>query len=128
MGLIRAEATGYRKIHVSKTLIMDLEARLAAIEDNQLRIIQLLTQKASSAEGNMSLKEAAEYVGYSPYHFRRLAVEQRLIPFTRPSRQQKGKLLFRKADLNRFLNQSTEPEQTVSQPGRKRISKNLRPW
>ena len=107
---------------------MDLEARLAAIEDNQIRIIHLLTQKASSAEGTMSLKEAAQYIGYSVHHFRRLAVEQRLIPFTRPSGQQKGKLLFRKADLNRFLDQSTEHEQTISQPGRKRKSKNLWLW
>ena len=67
-------------------MTMDLEARLAAIEDNQIRIIHLLTQKASSAEGTMSLKEAAQYIGYSVHHFRRLAVEQRLIPFTRPSR------------------------------------------
>ena len=107
---------------------MDLDARLAAIEDNQLRIIQLLTQKASSAGKNMSLKEAAEYVGYSPYHFRRLAVEQRIIPFTRPSGQQKGKLLFRKADLDRFLDGSTQLQQTISQPGRKRKSKDFRLW
>ena len=76
----------------------------------------------------MSLKDAAEYVGYSPDHFRRLAVEQRLIPFTRPSGQQKGKLLFRKTDLDRFLDGAVKFEQTISQPGRKRKSKNLHHW
>ena len=88
---------------------MDLDARLAAIENNQseilqaVGIIQLLIQGEQSPKGIMSLKDAAEYVGYSPDHFRRLAVEQRLIPFTRPSGQQKGKMLFRKADLDQFL-------------------------
>ena len=113
---------------------MSLEARLAAIENNQtvllqaVGIIQLLIQGEPPTKGTMSLKEAALYVGYSPYHFRRLAVEQHLIPFTRPSGQQKGKLLFRKIDLDRFLDGSTQLQQTISQPGRKRKSKDFRLW
>ena len=76
----------------------------------------------------MTLREAAEYVGYSPDHFRRLAVEQGIIPFSRPSGQQKGKLLFRKAALDRFLSESTNEKQPKSQPGRKRKSKEHRLW
>lgn len=63
-----------------------------------------------------------------PIDFRRLAVEQRLIPFSRPSGQQKGKILFQKADLDRFLDGAVKFEQTISQPGRKRKSKNLHQW
>jgi excisionase family DNA binding protein len=107
---------------------MDLEARLAAIENKQSQILHLLTHREPTTQRTMPLKEAAVYVGYSPDHFRRLAVEQRLIPFTRPSGQQKGKLLFRKADLDRFLDGSTQVEQTVSQPGRKRKSKDVHLW
>lgn len=113
---------------------MDLDARLAAIENNQseilqaVGILQLLIQGEQSPKGIMSLKDAAEYVGYSPDHFRRLAVEQRLIPFTRPSGQQKGKILFRKADLDQFLDGSKKLEQTISQPGRKRKSKSIHYW
>jgi len=113
---------------------MNLDARLAAIENNQSEILQvvdfirLLIQGEPTAKGTMSLKEAALYIGYSPDHFRRLAVEQRLIPFTRPSGQQKGKLLFRKVDLDRFLDGSTQLQQTISQPGRKRKSRNIPHW
>ena len=113
---------------------MDLEARLAAIENNQSELLQvvgcirLLIQREIPTKKTLSLKDAAEYVGYSPYHFRRLAVEQRLIPFTRPSGQQKGKLLFRKADLDRFLDGSAQIQQTISQPGRKRKSKDIPLW
>ena len=113
---------------------MDLEARLAAIENNQseilqaVGILQLLIQGEQPPKGIMSLKDAAKYVGYSPDHFRRLAVEQRLIPFTRPSEQQKGKLLFRKTDLDQFLGGSKKFEQTISQTGRKRKSKNIHCW
>lgn len=113
---------------------MDIDARLAAIENNQseilqaVGIIQLLIQGEQSPKGIMSLKDAAEYAGYSPDHFRRLAVEQRLIPFSRPSGQQKGKILFRKADLDRFLDGSKIFERTISQPGRKRKSKNIHSW
>ena len=113
---------------------MDIDARLAAIENNQseilqaVGIIQLLIQGEQTPKGIMSLKDAAEYVGYSPDHFRRLAVEQRLIPFTRPSGQQKGKLLFRKTDLDRFLDGAIKLEQKISQPGRKRKSRNLHQW
>ena len=113
---------------------MDLDSRLAAIENNQselfqvIEIIRLLIQKEHTPKGIMPLKDAAEYVGYSPDHFRRLAVEQRLIPFTRPSGQQKGKLLFRKTDLDRFLDGSAQIQQTISQPGRKRKSRNISHW
>ena len=113
---------------------MDLEARLAAIEHNQSELLQivgcirLLIQREMPGKETMSLKQAAGYVGYSPDHFRRLAVEQRLIPFTRPSGQQKGKLLFHKADLDRFLAGSIQTEQTASQPGRKRKSKTINFW
>ena len=107
---------------------MDIEARLAAIEETQNRILHLLVKKEPRTEGTMSLKEAAEYVGYSPDHFRRLAVEQRIIPFSRPSGQQKGKLLFRKTALDRFLSESTKEELANAQPVRKRRSKELRVW
>ena len=80
---------------------MDIDIRLAAIEESQKRIIDLLVNKTNSPSV-MSLKEAAKYVGFSPDHFRRLAVEQRIIPYSRPSEQQKGKLLFRKIDLDIF--------------------------
>lgn len=54
---------------------MDLEARLAAIENNQseilqaVGILQLLIQGEQSPKGIMSLKDAAEYAGYSPDRF-----------------------------------------------------------
>jgi excisionase family DNA binding protein len=105
---------------------MDLEARLAAIEEKQNRILDLLVNKETVIGRTLSLKEAAKYAGYSPDHFRRLAVEQHLIPFARPSGQQKGKLLFRKADLDRFLGE-TRDEQT-GQPGRRRKPKHIALW
>ncbi len=104
---------------------MDLNTRLAAIEETQNKILNLLTKNTSSPLEIMTLKEAAYYVGFSPDHFRRLAVEQRVIPFSRPSGQQKGKLLFRKSDLDNFLDKSTEGEIAVNQPGRKRKSKDV---
>jgi len=107
---------------------MDVEARLAAIEEMQNKILHLLAKKEPMAEGTMTLKEAAEYVGYSPDHFRRLAVEQHIIPFSRPSGHQKGKLLFRKSALDNFLRESTKEERTNAQPGRKRKSKEFRFW
>ncbi len=96
---------------------MDIETRLAAIEEKQNRILDLLAGKETSTGNTMTLKEAAQYAGYSPDHFRRLAVERRLIPFTRPSGQAKGKILFRKIDLDRFLG-GNDKEQTG--PGRRR--------
>ena len=96
---------------------MDIETRLAAIEEKQNRILDLLAGKEPSSGNTMTLKEAAQYAGYSPDHFRRLAVERRLIPFTRPSGQAKGKILFRKIDLDRFLG-GNDKEQTG--PGRRR--------
>ena len=103
---------------------MDIETRLAAIEEKQNRILDLLVGKEVAAGKTMSLKEAARYTGYSPDHFRRLAVEQHLIPFARPSGQQKGKILFRKADLDRFLSEGEQPKQ----PGRRRKSTNILLW
>lgn len=107
---------------------MDIETRLAAIEKTQRRILSLLVEKASTLSKNMSLKEAAEYVGFSPDHFRRMAVEQRIIPFSRPSGQQKGKLLFRKADLDSFLESSTKGGNVTKRAGRKRKSKKINFW
>lgn len=107
---------------------MNIDDRLAAIEDTQNKILSLLIKGAPSTLEIMTLKEAAEYVGFSPDHFRRLAVEQRSIPFSRPSGQQKGKLLFRKSDLDSFLDNSINKETTLSQPGRKRKSKDIHLW
>lgn len=105
---------------------MDLESRLAAIEEKQNQILNLLVNKEAAIGKTMTLKDAARYAGYSPDHFRRLAVEQRLIPFARPSGQQKGKILFRKTDLDRFLGE-TKDEQP-GPPGRRRKSKNIPLW
>ena len=105
---------------------MDIEARLAAIEEKQNRILDLLANREVATGKTMTLKEAAGYTGYSPDHFRRLAVEQHLIPFARPSGQQKGKILFRKADLDRFLGEAKDGQ--PGQPGRRRKSKNIQTW
>ena len=104
---------------------MDIEARLAAIEEKQNRILDLLVGRGAASQ-TMTLKEAAKYAGYSPDHFRRLAVEQHLIPFARPSGQQKGKILFRKADLDRFLGENKDGQ--PRHPGRRRKSKNVQIW
>lgn len=107
---------------------MDIESRLAAIEESQREILKLLSKGNNALPMTMGLKQAAAYAGYSPDHFRRLAVEQRIIPFSRPSGQQKGKLLFRKADLDKFLDSSTKGEKVLKQSGRKRKSKDIRLW
>ncbi len=107
---------------------MDIETRLAAIEETQARILGLLTKGASSSACTMTLKKAAEYVGFSPDHFRRLAVEQRIIPFARPSGQQKGKLLFRKADLDNFLNTAQKDANQPRPVGRRRKSPEVTIW
>ena len=107
---------------------MDLEARLAAIEANQEKILSLLVKNQSPAPVTMSLKEAAKYTGFSPDHFRRLAVEQRIIPFSRPSGQQKGKLIFRKSDIDSFLEKSLSETKTTKKAGRKRKSKTICLW
>ena len=109
---------------------MDLELRLAAIEETQARILSLLlkSEHAPPAAATMPLKKAAEYVGFSPDHFRRLAVEQRIIPFARPSGQQKGKLLFRKSDLDQFLEASKKGENQSKSAGRRRKSPEVRIW
>ena len=105
---------------------MDIEARLAAIEEKQNRILDLLANGEVATGKSMTLKEAANYTGYSPDHFRRLAVEQHLIPFARPSGQQKGKILFRKTDLDQFLGEAKDEQ--PKQPGRRRKSKNIHIW
>ncbi|WP_306549151.1 helix-turn-helix domain-containing protein [Desulfobulbus sp.] len=105
---------------------MDIEVRLAAIEEKQNQILDLLINKEVATGKAMTLKEAARYAGYSPDHFRRLAVEQHLIPFVRPSGQQKGKILFHKADLDRFLGEDNDKQ--PKQPGRRRKSKNIKIW
>jgi len=107
---------------------MDIETRLAAIEQAQSRILNLLIKGNAPSAGTMNLKEAAAYTGYSPDHFRRLAVEQRIVPYSRPSGQQKGKLLFRKADLDTFLDSARKQDSETGQPGRRRQSKNIRLW
>lgn len=106
---------------------MDLEARLAKIEKTQNRILGLL-EKNQATPSTMTLKEAAEYVGFSVDHFRRLSVEQHKLPFSRPSGQQKGKILFRKSDLDRFLERSMEGASSANPPGRRRMSKVFRTW
>ena len=106
---------------------MDLGARLAAIEEKQEQILSLLTSKPEQSSQILTLKEAAKYTGYSPDHFRRLAVEQHLIDFVRPSGQQKGKILFRKTDLDSFLGKASEAVQ-VGQVGRKRKSPKIALW
>lgn len=109
-------------------MTMDIETRLAAIEETQNRILNLLVKRAPPVAKNMTLKEAAEYVGFSPDHFRRLAVEQRIIPFSRPSGHQKGKLLFRRADLDSFLDSSTKEKKGAKRAGRKRKSAKINFW
>ena len=109
-------------------MLMDIETRLAAIEETQNRILNLLVKRTPLVSKNMTLKEAAEYVGFSPDHFRRLAVEQRIIPFSRPSGHQKGKLLFRRADLDSFLDSSTKEKKNATQAGRKRKSAKINFW
>ena len=101
---------------------MDINTRLMAIEENQKLILDLLVGKKPNFSAVMTLKEAAQYTGYSVDHFRRLAVEQRLIPYSRPSEQQKGKLLFRKIDLDTFVEKAIKVEKATQPLGRKRKS------
>jgi len=108
---------------------MDIEARLAAIEEKQSKILNILLKRSGvEPKKTMTLKEAAAYTGFSPDHFRRLAVEQRIITFSRPSGHQKGKLLFKKSDLDSFLDASKKEEKVQSNPGRKRKSRDIRLW
>jgi len=106
---------------------MDLEDRLAAIEEKQNQILNLLTKGEKAVGKTLTLREAAEYVSYSPDHFKRLAVEQHMIPFVRPSGQQKGKLLFHKTDLDKFLGEAVKKE-PQGQPGRRRKTNTIRLW
>ena len=101
---------------------MDINTRLMAIEENQKLILDLLVGKKTNFSSVMTLKESAQYTGYSVDHFRRLAVEQRLIPYSRPSEQQKGKLLFRKIDLDIFVEKSIKVENSKQPLGRRRKS------
>jgi hypothetical protein len=103
---------------------MDINTRLMAIEENQKLILDLLVGKKTNISSVMTLKDAAQYTGYSVDHFRRLAVEQRLIPYSRPSEQQKGKLLFRKIDLDHFdfVEKAIKVENAKRPLGRKRKS------
>lgn len=101
---------------------MDINTRLMAIEENQKLILDLLVDKKTNFSAVMTLKDAAQYTGYSVDHFRRLAVEQRLIPYSRPSEQQKGKLLFRKVDLDIFVEKSIKVENPKPSLGRRRKS------
>ena len=101
---------------------MDINTRLMAIEESQKLIIDLLVGKKTNFSSVMTLKESAQYTGYSVDHFRRLAVEQRLIPYSRPSEQQKGKLLFRKIDLDIFVEKSIKVENAKQPLGRRRKS------
>ena len=101
---------------------MDINTRLMAIEENQKLILDLLVGKKTNFSSVMTLKESAQYTGYSVDHFRRLAVEQRLIPYSRPSEQQKGKLLFRKIDLDNFVEKSIKVENAKQPLGRRRKS------
>lgn len=103
-----------------------LEARFASIERNQQEIFKLLIEKINTPiPSPMTMKEAANYARYSMDHFRRLAVEQKRIPFIRPIKCQKGKILFRKEDIDTFLNQgqASEPASKAG-PGRPRKPKN----
>ncbi len=101
---------------------MDINTRLIAIEKNQKLILDLLVGRKANFSSVMTLKEAAQYTGYSVDHFRRLAVEQRLIPYSRPSEQQKGKLLFRKIDLDNFVEKAIKVDNAKQPLGRKRKS------
>jgi len=107
---------------------MGIESRLAAIEEKQSQIINLLLKGNVKTSQTMTLKEAAAYTGFSPDHFRRLAVEQKAVPFSRPSGHQKGKLLFRKSDLDSFLDASKKDEKIPARLGRKRKSRDIRLW
>ncbi|OGQ95906.1 MAG: hypothetical protein A2521_02925 [Deltaproteobacteria bacterium RIFOXYD12_FULL_57_12] len=102
-----------------------LEERFAAIERTQQEIFRLLTRQSNeSTPAAMTLKEAAFYARYSMDHFRRLAVEQGLIPFVRPSKRQKGKILFRKEDIDTFLNRTRIADPAANTgPGRPRRRK-----
>lgn len=107
---------------------MDIESRLTAIEALQRKILTLLNEANPKGNEVMNLRQASEYVGYSTHHFRRLAVEQRVIPFTRPSGLQHGKLIFRKIDLDKFLELATHREGRLSAQGRRRKSKRSMYW
>ena len=44
--------------------IMDIDSRLAAIEETQNEILRLLAKRAPPEPSVMTLKQAAEYVGF----------------------------------------------------------------
>ncbi|WP_028318355.1 helix-turn-helix domain-containing protein [Desulfobulbus elongatus] len=75
-----------------------IERRLAQLEAKLDRLLAATGDKPAGP--NMSLAEAAAYLGYSTHHLRRLAVEKRMIPCRQVGKG--GKLSFRKADLDAF--------------------------
>lgn len=81
-------------------LVMDA-ARMAVAE-----AVEAVRNKSESKLITLAL--AAEYVGYSTYYLRRLAVEQKKIPYSRPSGP-KGNIYFNKKDLDAFLSASPRP-------------------
>jgi excisionase family DNA binding protein len=94
------------------TINIDLsQANAEVVKD----IIALARRAASArpAQGRkalLTLREAAEYAGYSYWYFRRLAVEQGKIPHQRPN---DGRIMFRRSDIDRWL---TSPRRRVGRP------------
>lgn len=113
------------------TLLAQIEERFAAIERTQLEIFKLLSRKANDQPSlaTMTLKEAARYARYSMDHFRRLVVEQGRVPYSRPSGRQRSKILFRKEDVDTFLNRDRTGGLSVQVgQGRPRKQKNNLWW
>ncbi len=127
-GTVPMSSRRWRVMNRGREQTMEIDARLSAIEEGQREILKLLSELADPSPSTMPLKQAAAYSGYSSQYFRRLAVEQRIIPFSRPSGQQKGKLLFRKSDLDAFLDSTKKEEKKTKQRGRKRKSKDICLW
>lgn len=75
-----------------------------------------------SLSGNkkeLTIREAAQYCGYGYDHFRRLVIEERKIPFCRPSGKVKGRVFLKIVDLDTFLTGKDRDKE----PGRPRQSK-----
>ena len=64
---------GGDSISIVNENIMDIDARLTAIEEKQKRILDLFVGQKTHLSSVMTLKESAQYTGYAVYHFRRLA-------------------------------------------------------
>ncbi len=97
---------------------MDLEARLAAIEEKQEQILSLLTSKPEQTSQILTLKEAAKYTGYSPDHFPQAGGRATSHRLRAAIGSAKSRILFRKTDLDSFLGKASEAVQ-VGQVGRK---------